>query len=239
MAKNEHLIGMNSLNNELYDVQQAHLRVCTKYAKICLQSYNAADEKLLADLRSSNTESERLAQGHDSLKAIVKRWNVENDTIPVFDNNDARAEQALDIIELVLGRTIFQRDASKEDIKEQRRGLIFARGTAAPPDKKPVDENCKGSVGADEGSGSFPENFCDPDTGEFQQALYINLDGPSPNGGKADLFITLHELAHALGLEREFDGFGDGGPPISPKMFQVLKLLYELPVGSKPSDNAT
>jgi hypothetical protein len=230
---------MNSLNNELYDVQQAHLRVCTKYAKICLESYNAADEQLLADLRFSNTESERLAQGHDPLKAIVKRWNVENDTIPVFDNNDARAEQAMDIIELVVGRKIFRRDASKEDIKEQRRGLIFARGTAAPADKMPVDENCKGSVGADEGSGCFPKDFCDPDTGEFQQALYINLDGPSPNGGKADLFITLHELAHALGLEREFDGFGYGGSPISPRMFQVLKLLYELPVGSKTSASAT
>jgi hypothetical protein len=188
--------------------------------------------ELFLALQSSNINSENLSIGTPSLNGKVKRWNLENGYIPVFDNNDIRAKRAMDIVELATGMTFFQRGASKAEIEKENFGLIFTKGKAAPKQNTNVDENCKGSVGESEHSGSFPYDLCHPISGKFQRPLYVNLDGPKPNGGKADLEVTIHELAHALGLEDEFEGFGKGGSPISIKMFCVLKKLYKAPLAA-------
>jgi hypothetical protein len=136
---------------------------------------------------------------------MLKRWSL---PIPVQTNGDARAVQAMDMIEKRLGTTIFARNADTST-----RGLVISVGTA-----QPQSSLCSGA---------------DPYVGgsaEITARLFIHLDSASAEC-IASLDATIHQFGHTLGTLAHFQNFGNG-QPIGELFWRVLRTIYLNPIGT-------
>lgn len=158
----------------------------------------------------------------------IKRWDVENQgLIPVKINGEARAITAMDEIEEVLGRIIFDRTSiANTPDNEITRGLIVSVGTAIGPGGV-VDSNTCGMVSGYIGDTSYPSNFCN-ENGVINTKLYVHFDSA---GCTADLKVVIHEFGHALGVAGHFDGFGIGDA-INGNFWNVLYNIYANEIGT-------
>lgn len=159
---------------------------------------------------------------------ILKRWNIEVDgLIPVKTNNVQMAIDAMDDIEEVLNKTIFDRTSiSNLPNEEITRGLIVSEGTALDGTGTTTQNTC-GHVSSGIGSVDYPNDFIH-EGGVISTVLYVHL---SSSGCTADKNIAIHEFGHALGMGLHFNGFGDGAA-ISKDFWNVLYNIYHNPVGA-------
>ncbi len=152
-----------------------------------------------------------------------KKWNG---LIPVKTNGIARAETALDRIEVKIGRKIFDRQSiAALDTAQIKRGIIVTEGTAVEPK---MNDNTCGNVGRAPKEYDYPRNFVDNKTGVIDTVLYVNLGSDfcdDRKKGETESDIAVHEFGHALGLGPHFEGFGIG-PIISDAFWSVLVKLY-------------
>jgi len=143
-----------------------------------------------------------------SALGTLKRWSL---PVPVKTNNDARAVQAMNAIESRLGATIFDRTSIEgSDDASITRGVIISVGSG------PQSSIC---AAADTGDGA---------SAEINDRIVIHLDSA---GCTASVNATIHELGHALGMYRHFQGFGDGSV-IGGLFWRVLRTIYMNAIGT-------
>lgn len=168
----------------------------------------------------------------------VKRWNVDptnNIFIPVKINGVPLVDEALNRIEAKLGMTLFDRDSIAFTSDDQiTHGIIFRSGTAKGPD----GASC-GHVGDKDSTINFPYNWYQDD-GEFQTVLTVNL-GKGTGECSIDVGLVIHEVMHALGMHRHYDGFGQSPPGVRLNHegnlpYSVLYNIYFTEIGTHYDD---
>lgn len=181
-----------------------------------------------ANLNSSTFPWETIGMANGNLK----RWDIENQgLIPVKANGNALAIQAMDEIEEVLGKIIFDRTSINTiPDNEITRGLIVSEGTSIGPGGA-VNESSCGMVSADIGTTNWPYEFYN-ENGIINTKLYIHL---SSAGCTANLEIAIHEFGHAMGLGEHFTGFGNASV-IDGNFWNVLYNIYSNPIGTVEAD---
>ena len=159
------------------------------------------------------------------VKGTLKRWYqlpIKVDTRPLYDlgthtKPSGIADLALDEVERRLGRKIFERASIVDEV-----GILFSYGTSAGAPGGLPQHNC-GSVSGAPNQTGYPSRFLKGS--EISAQLVINLGSPDSPGCIATQEHAIHELGHALGLGRDFEGFGRG-LIISDLFWCVLKTLY-------------
>lgn len=214
-----------------------------------LQSYNLCVDEQIA---LTQTEIDALSELQQSMynEASYKytsRYDTNNTQIPIyFIGSDTRFGDIVKKIEEMVGADIFADpiqisgpeyfDTEKVDcdpnsnpdysskVHVGKGGIVFSQGTAYLP------------------AGGDPQNYCGnvsnaPYDGGYRQyvdqnghfstgnLVYLNLDNPQCTSSNE---IAVHELAHALGMTKHFDGFGIGDA-WSGTASSVLKTLYKNP----------
>jgi hypothetical protein len=156
----------------------------------------------------------------------LKRWDYDNQLIPVKTNGSKLAEDAMDEIEEKLGKTLFDR-VSIQNIDDESiaHGLIVSEGSAIGPGGS-IDRHTCGHVSGGLATTSFPYYFYDSN-GSISTRLYIHI---SSSMCQADKDIAIHEFGHALGMGSHFQGFGLG-PSIDKNFWDVLYNLYHNDIG--------
>ncbi|WP_426106655.1 hypothetical protein [Massilia sp. TSP1-1-2] len=104
--------------------------------------------------------------------------------------------------------------------------IRVAFDTASEPSKGKTYQEYAANVSDRAGSGELI--ICDS-SGVMSAPVWINIGHAEHETGpcncKVNVETVIHEFGHALGLERHFDGFGEG-PAISPAFWAVLAKLY-------------
>ena len=217
---NSHLsfIGLNDFSDE----PEAYLengRLLFELGKL------DSDDDIITALEITNL-NENNFPWNGSAYGKLKRWDYETTLIPVKINGSALAEAALNQIELILGKVIFDRtsirDIEDEDITH---GLIVSEGSALGPGGR-IDRNTCGHVSGGMASTSYPYNFYD-DSGVISTRLYVHL---SSSMCDADQGVAIHEFGHAMGMGNHFEGFGIG-PASNNNFWNVLYNLYSNGIG--------
>ncbi len=214
-------------------------------------------EGILNNLKATNLTDEGFpwyglhAFGIDDLVRL-KSWNVAQDGfIPVKTGGFDLAEQALDKIELEIGKTLFDRISIANVPNEHiNRGIIVSQETALGAFGSTTDPNGCGHVSEGIGTTSYPphnfyitetaeggqvldyvltDGFYDA-TGTIDAVLYVHIGAPACEN-EIDLDLVIHEFGHALGMGPHFDGFGNG-PAIDGNFWNVLYNLYNNPTGT-------
>ena len=176
------------------------------------------------------------AHGLDSITGVVDGKRL----IPVYfqKNADPRFIYALDKVEEIIGYKLFDRKGVIElalsgvACEEPNYaslsgpGFIFSQGTAV--------EQGEGNVSFAPHCSNITYNQVDASfmiisSGRLPVSLdaekgftWINLDSAN---GTASNDVAVHELAHALGMIRHFDGFGHGAA-FNVNAVAVLKTMY-------------
>ncbi|RFA29143.1 hypothetical protein CAI21_10245 [Alkalilimnicola ehrlichii] len=190
------------------------------------------DDETDAFLGYWDREQEILLPPHAELECLSWRWN--DDLIPVKTNGSELAERAMDEIERVFNRHVFDRHSiANVPDDEIDAGIIVSMGTSPVPDGADPRAFCANvAVGPNDLSPISNNIWQDDASYEIDFPVFINLGNPdcSPN-----LNIVIHEFGHAMGLEGHFPGFGMGGA-ISNNFWLVLFSLYNNPPGTREQD---
>ena len=185
---------------------------------------------------------------------ILKSWNVDrNGLIPVKTNGYQLADQAMDLIEQQVGKTLFDRTSiANTPDGEITKGLIVSLGTALGPPGNTNDPNVCGHVSSGVGTTGYPSFglFTDQDEngsiqviiedgwydaeGTIDTVLYVHIDAPSCET-EIDLDLVVHEFGHALGMGAHFQGFGLG-PAVDENFWNVLHTIYNNQAGTSEED---
>ncbi|WP_028766278.1 hypothetical protein [Shewanella fidelis] len=174
----------------------------------------------------------------------LTRWR-EGELIPVYflNSEDPRFTYAMNKAEELVGYKLFDRKGVINlDISniynidyssvETKWGFIWSQGTA-------LDECSSGTVSTGPMMNSIVNHSVGLDYGINQPVgntfSWINLDSGSATPetsctNVASNEVTLHELAHALGMSNHFDGFGDGAA-FNNNAERVLRTMYSNPPG--------
>ncbi len=184
------------------------------------------------------------ASGVVSNTSLSYRWNVERDgAIPVvYGARKAEFDAGFDTIEASLGKTIFDRTTyagkTVNDVPRNQRVLVV--GEYLTPVSAPtcglatamwVDQTNSlipgfptvwntDIQGNPVSSSIFPLN-----------AVYVTVNFQPASGCANSADLVVHELAHALGLNGHFDGFGSGAMNTS-LVLSVLNKLYSYSPGT-------
>jgi len=230
------LTGINGWEVEMRRVLFGLLLVATAALSGCGGGNNASNTPVTPpttetattitnDLVSTNVDN--LSFG-GNVVGKLKRWPVETTLIPIKLNGSTQATAAIDLIEATLGRQIFDRNSIANVADGSiTNGMIVSMGTALNIDGTVTSSTC-GDVSDSPTSGVLSGNLADL-TGAINAKMYINIGSAACT---ADLNqIAIHEFTHALGALGHFEGFGIG-PIISESSWDILKTLYNNPVGS-------
>lgn len=167
----------------------------------------------------------------------LTRWR-QDELIPVYYLNavDARFSYALDKAESIIGYPMFDRKGVIElDISDPYNidysdvptewGFIWSQGT--------VSGSCSsGTVSQGPLTNSIVGHTAGYDLGinkpTGEPFAWINLDSANPDPNcttVASNEVSLHELAHALGMGNHFEGFGNGAA-FNSNAERVLRTMY-------------
>ncbi|MEM1260413.1 MAG: hypothetical protein AAGH81_17950 [Bacteroidota bacterium] len=213
---------------------------------------------ILTNLKTTNLDDNNFpwydidglqAENTDMFKKL-KSWNVEdNGLIPVKTNGYQLADQALNVIEQQVGKSLFDRTSiANAPDAEITKGLIVSQGTALGAFGSTNDPNACGHVSAGIGTTSYPSYglFTDTDedgeilviiedgwydaTGTIDTVLYVHIGAPTCDN-EIDLDLVIHEFGHALGMGAHFEGFGLG-PAVDENFWNVLHTIYNNRAGT-------
>lgn len=144
----------------------------------------------------------------------LTRWDYAT-LIPVKLNGSAVAEEAINRIEAVLGRTIFDRTSiANTPEADITRGITVSEMTT-------VDRQLQYLYGPD-------WRPCGEQSGTQNGKQHLDI-GSSQCLPSTD--IAIHEFAHALGMTGHYIAFGTG-PSIGGGFWSVLKTMYSNAIGS-------
>ncbi len=188
--------------------------------------------------------SNKLTAGIVMNTSLIYRWNVERDgLIPVvYSNRKAEFDAGFDAIEAAVGKTLFDRltfvGKTSADIPVTQRAMIVGeyQTLVAAPTCGLVT-----SLWIDQSNSVIPPypqswstniNNLPVPVGNYpinKVTVTVNFNPLSGCANSSDLVI--HEVAHALGLNGHFEGFGSG-PMNSATVLNVLTKLYNNSVGT-------
>ena len=171
-----------------------------------------------------------IVQANPGLRTDFKRLARWSTPIAVNTSGIARADEAVDQVQRVMGGAVTFRKVQEtpED------GIVFVDGGAMNGDGSPGCGHVSGGA-----PGKVAVNFKHDENGRMKGVYYVHLGSVTcsdASKGQRRSAVAEHELTHALGLLTHFENF-TGNEGVSPEGVQrVLYNLYRNPIGAKSEE---
>lgn len=169
----------------------------------------------------------------DAARHTLRIWDIGNNLIPVKTNGLEFAIDAINEVESETGMQLFDRSSIEGlDDSEISGGIIFREGTAINAFGE-ADEFTCGNIGDKDGNFGPSGDWFTPE-GIVDTVLVVNVKSSNPeslvncfeNTSVKDMAI--HELYHALGMHRHFDGYAEGDHDfVNPLQHEMIRNMYQ------------